>query len=189
MEKQNFFKVFGKIFIMPLLSICFIFIIFAMSGCGNEESSQQNIVINNDNLPPDPGEAGKATIGGIDVDNDGVRDDVQRYIAIKYADSEKRRAVLTQYAKIFQNALLDSDSKEKSIKHAEEISRAGSCSSYMFGAREAMDISKDLRVLLLNTKDRSFAYFSYDEKLGGEVFSLIPDEKVACDFNPDLMEK
>jgi len=31
-------------------------------------------------LPPDPGEAGKATLTGIDVDRDGVRDDLQRYI-------------------------------------------------------------------------------------------------------------
>jgi len=33
-------------------------------------------------LPPNPGEAGKATLQGIDSDNDGVRDDIQRYIAL-----------------------------------------------------------------------------------------------------------
>lgn len=35
-------------------------------------------------LPPDPGEAGKATIAGIDSDNDGVRDDVQRLLAVRW---------------------------------------------------------------------------------------------------------
>jgi hypothetical protein len=37
------------------------------------------------NLPPDPGQAGKLTIDGIDVDKDGVRDDVQRWIAENWA--------------------------------------------------------------------------------------------------------
>src|SRR5216683_231714 len=35
-------------------------------------------------LPPDPGAAGKATLQGIDSDGDGVRDDIQRYIALTY---------------------------------------------------------------------------------------------------------
>ena len=29
-------------------------------------------------LPPDPGEAGKLTLAGIDSNNDGVRDDLER---------------------------------------------------------------------------------------------------------------
>ncbi|MDX8380534.1 MAG: hypothetical protein R8M14_00305 [Ghiorsea sp.] len=33
-------------------------------------------------LPPDPGAAGRGTLAGIDSDNDGVRDDVQRWIAL-----------------------------------------------------------------------------------------------------------
>jgi hypothetical protein len=35
-------------------------------------------------LPPDPGEAGKQTMLGIDSDGDGIRDDVQRYIYLTY---------------------------------------------------------------------------------------------------------
>jgi len=40
------------------------------------------------NLPPDPGQAGKLTIDGIDVDKDGVRDDVQRWIAQNWGHSQ-----------------------------------------------------------------------------------------------------
>ena len=47
-----------------------------------------------DGLPPDPGEAGKATLEGIDSDQDGIRDDIQRYIALTYPDSQKTRAAL-----------------------------------------------------------------------------------------------
>ena len=53
-------------------------------------------------LPPDPGAAGKTTLQGVDSDGDGVRDDVQRYIALTYPNSEKTRATLTQYTKSIQ---------------------------------------------------------------------------------------
>ena len=54
------------------------------------------------NLPPDPGEAGKLTIDGIDADKDGVRDDVQRCIAENWGHSERAVAGLTIVAKIAQ---------------------------------------------------------------------------------------
>ena len=54
-------------------------------------------------VPPDPGEAGKATLEGIDSDNDGVRDDIQRYIVLTYPNSEKTRAGLTQLAVTYQD--------------------------------------------------------------------------------------
>ena len=37
-------------------------------------------------LPPDPGEAGRRTLAGIDSDRDGIRDDLQRYVALTYGD-------------------------------------------------------------------------------------------------------
>jgi hypothetical protein len=42
------------------------------------------IVIYDKPVPPDPGEAGKQTLEGIDSDNDGVHDDVQRWIVLTY---------------------------------------------------------------------------------------------------------
>jgi len=42
-------------------------------------------------LPPDPGDTGKATLAGIDSDNDGVRDDIERYIWLTYPASAKTR--------------------------------------------------------------------------------------------------
>lgn len=54
------------------------------------------------NLPPDPGaEAGK-TVAGIDVNNNGIRDDVELAIFKEYPDSAKTRAVLLQYALALQ---------------------------------------------------------------------------------------
>lgn len=50
-------------------------------------------------LPPDPGAAGLKTVEGIDADRDGVRDDVQRFIAINYGHSQRASKALTLLAK------------------------------------------------------------------------------------------
>jgi hypothetical protein len=66
-----------------------------LAGCGHSSSdsgslsSQNTTDIQNEDtqnesssLPPDPGEAGLAILAGIDSDEDGVRDDVQRLLAV-----------------------------------------------------------------------------------------------------------
>lgn len=144
-------------------------------------------VVDDSGLPPDPGEAGKATLEGIDSDNDGVRDDVQRYIALTYPDSERTRAALTQYAKVRQNSLLDADDKEKSIRHAEESDKTGACLWYILGSLdERIKVRNSLKSVILNTDERNYAYFTYDSQLGGEVFQSVPyDERASsCEFDP-----
>lgn len=142
--------------------------------------------VDDSGLPPDPGETGKATLAGIDSDGDGVRDDVQRYIALTYPDSEKVRTALTQYAISLQNALIDADDKEKSIQHAEESDRAGSCLWYVLGSLdERIKVRNNLILVMLNTDERNRAYFTYNDQLGGEVFNSVPyDERSSsCEFD------
>lgn len=136
-------------------------------------------------LPPDPGEAGKATIAGIDSDNDGVRDDIQRYIAMTYPNSAKTRAVLTQYAKQMQGAILDASSKELSMKHADEYSKVSACGAYALGFDVYYKARIDLKPIILNTDERNYAYFAYDNQLGGEVFPSVPynQRPSACNFD------
>jgi len=50
------------------------------------------------NLPPDPGALADETVEGIDVNANGIRDDVELAIFEKYPDSAKTRAGLLQYA-------------------------------------------------------------------------------------------
>ncbi|PIP27380.1 MAG: hypothetical protein COX30_02220 [Candidatus Moranbacteria bacterium CG23_combo_of_CG06-09_8_20_14_all_39_10] len=160
--------------------------VFLLVGCGSDNNTPQTQVPTQslDGLPPDPGEAGKATVAGIDSDGDGVRDDIQRYIAMTHPDSEKKRAALTQDVKVLQQSLLDADNKELSMKHAEEGHRSSACAEHLLGLRESIKILDDLRAQLLNTDERIRAYFRYDKQLGDEVFSLIPNELSACDFDP-----
>lgn len=160
---------------------------------GGNQSSSPSVNISTTEipgLPPDPGEAGKATIVGIDSDNDGVRDDIQRYIAMTYRDSAKTRAALTQTVKVMQNELLDANDKEKSIRHAEESDRADTCLWYILGSVDASyKMGKDLLPVVLNTDARNKAYFTYDNQLGGQVFSGIPygQRASACTFDPSSL--
>jgi len=54
------------------------------------------------NLPPDPGVLADATVQGIDVNNNGIRDDVELAVFKEYPNSAKTRAVLLQYALAMQ---------------------------------------------------------------------------------------
>ncbi|MDX8396318.1 MAG: hypothetical protein R8K22_07895 [Mariprofundaceae bacterium] len=114
------------------------------------------------NLPPDPGAAGKATLEGIDSDNDGVRDDVQRWIAITYPNSEKTRAALSQRTKIMQQVLIDAPDPVKSFSHARQMSRAMSCLSYVL-SRQFYNASMEQKAVFLNTYIRTKAWLQADQ--------------------------
>src|SRR5688572_12980807 len=85
-------------------------------------------------LPPDPSDAGKVTIEGIDSDHDGVRDDVQRFIAGAYPDSPKIQLLLTYVAKNKLSALRDANDTALSRQHALEAARLIDCMSDVLGS-------------------------------------------------------
>ena len=142
-------------------------------------------------LPPDPGDAGKATLEGIDSDGDGVRDDIQRYIVLTYPDSEKTRAGLTQYARAVQQTLLDADDEERSLANAHDRKRVLDCLRYILGSVDAASlIREELKAEFLNTTVRSRAWIIADGHLSGQVFRGTPiaERKGQCSFDPDAME-
>ena len=140
-------------------------------------------------LPPDPGEAGKATIEGIDSDQDGLRDDIQRYIALTYPDSQKTRAVLRNQALVMQQALLERQDKNKSLDNAHDMDRSIECLLYIH-PDEAYEIGHALLAEVMNTDERSRAFIEYNKPLGGHNFrgKRIDEYKTSCKFDPDIME-
>jgi hypothetical protein len=142
-----------------------------------------------DNLPPDPGEAGKATLEGIDSDGDGIRDDIQRYIALTYPDSRKTRAALRQAAIALQKIIIESSDVESALNNTEHETRASECIRYL-RPEDGREIDNMLLAEFLNTLDRSKAYLEYDSKLSGHVFGVknIDEYRSSCTFDPDLME-
>lgn len=142
-----------------------------------------------DGLPPDPGEAGKASLEGIDSDGDGLRDDIQRYIALTYTDSPKTRAALRQAALALQKIILESPEEEGSLRNTELEARASECIRYVQPV-DGRRIDNLLMAEFLNTPARSRAYLEYNAWLGGHVFGTrdLDEYKTSCTFDPDLME-
>lgn len=80
------------------------------------------------NLPQDPGEQANKTVEGVDVNKNGIRDDVEIAIFKAYPDSAKTRAVLLQYALALQmEAVQPIINKETVTEVVREQSRAYMC--------------------------------------------------------------
>jgi hypothetical protein len=138
------------------------------------------------NLPPDPGAAGKATLEGIDSDNDGVRDDVQRWIVMSYPNSQKTREALRQLTVAQQRFILDAADPAKSLSNAIERGKAMDCLFYV-DSSIAYSVVQEFKAATLNTYIRSKAYLQADHHLSGHVFSPSESFRQGCSFNPDVM--
>lgn len=131
-------------------------------------------------LPPDPGEAGKATLGGIDSDGDSLRDDIQRYIAFTFPNSARVRAAAAEYAKTVQQSLFVGTDQVAAMRTARAMGRARRCMQVHIGVESydaliaAQRASSDLRAEVLNTAARSRAYLAYDAQLAGGIFHSPP---------------
>lgn len=142
-------------------------------------------VANNVGLPYHPGELGKRTLLGIDADNDGVRDDIQRHIYASYPaiSQENLRLALTEMAKTYQTILWEAMDPSQAYGNAIAMGFHQECLAYLI-SDGSHRISTKLKSETLDTKDRFDAYIAYDNNLGGEIFptSKIEDFKNSCSF-------
>ncbi len=107
-------------------------------------------------LPPDPGEAGKQTLEGIDSDRDGVRDDVQRYIQLTYPDSARTRAGLSQYASSL-DAFLRSAIGGDPTTASQALTAAIDCATISTLGPSRIELAT-VKATVLNTRARSQAF-------------------------------
>ncbi len=139
-------------------------------------------------LPSDPGDAGKETLLGIDSDNDGVRDDIQRYIYMTYPREKKVRLALSQIARNYQELLPNSNNPEISHENVKKIYCSMDCLYYIKGGvRKAMNISRAFKAEVLNTKERSLVYLQFNNSLAGKTTTLTPiaEWQNCCSFDVD----
>ena len=117
-----------------------------------------------------------ATVGGIDVNGNGVRDDIEQFIEATYPEPFQRAAMM-QYAKSFQ-VLIDAKSRESAVVAEQAVYRALDCTKKAFG-KEWYKLTPDVRAMTLNTYQRVMAY-AEAEKLGsGWLYKIYFDQP--CD--------
>jgi hypothetical protein len=130
---------------------------------------------------PDPIK-NNATIAGIDSDNDGIRDDVQRWINETYVNEPKTKLAMKQYAVSYQLELTTVDSKEQSIQATNKANEADQCLKGLIGLDPAIDARDSLIGRYLNTKVRLIAEKKADLNFHGQG-GVAPDNQLAlCQF-------
>ncbi|MBB3223956.1 hypothetical protein [Pseudoduganella umbonata] len=137
-------------------------------------------------LPPDPGQAGKATLAGVDYNRNWVRDDVEVYIARNFGHSERLVQALNDYAVAAQRGILSTNSQE-SLQAANLLGRAIEC--LMHVAPSDGDAGKSIQSASINTPARFAAWLRYQDRLAGSVLGSRPVRQWAtsCSFQPEML--
>ncbi|WED22977.1 hypothetical protein L3Q72_06170 [Vibrio sp. JC009] len=141
-----------------------------------------------DALPPEPGTENNTTLAGVDFDNDGVRDDIQRAITFEYAEQEATRLALLDSARLLQSILIDSDEVEKSRVHSVEFVRVNECLWFIEDETQPdSNLFKSLIAAQMNTLERSEAYIQYQRNISGEIFNLRDERRwrASCSFDAE----
>ena len=143
------------------------------------------------NLPPDPGPAGDATIEGVDANDNGIRDDIERWIALTYPNSEKTRQALIQNYYPLQNFMIHAreGDRDSVYNDMDAFHRATECLYYLH-PNDAHTLIKEIESVVVNTSDRVYAYLDSSRILGGGTFMSAPFSKwkQSCTFDPDILE-
>lgn len=139
---------------------------FTLSCSGEGGSATQSVTVSVAALPPDPGEAGKTTVAGIDSNGNGVRDDAERYVLQNTTPGTMRQMLLSR-AKLFQSTLIQSTPSTL----PDSLMRNLEC-LYSLDESAARAQSAGLLAEVVNTEARAEAYIAFDVAIGAVVVDV-----------------
>lgn len=120
------------------------------------------------------------TIGGVDNNNNGVRDDIEEYIKLKYGNNPEFVSVYMEYAKELRNKLtLASEDREVYRRASHEVTRKMVCASEIANKVEPEKMYQDTMIiyaLSVNTKKRKAESNRISSLVSGMVFTLPSEE-------------
>jgi alpha-tubulin suppressor-like RCC1 family protein len=131
-----------------------------LGGCSNSKRQAA--------LPPDPGPAGELTVTGVDSNGNGIRDDVERYIALAHPEAGTAQASLTQLAAAMQRAATVSDDAT-ALTVANERDDAVDCVVDTFGRSRASLVLEAILPVQLNTAARVRTESAFLDRLGSQL--------------------
>jgi len=117
-----------------------------------------------------------ASVAGTDADSNGVRDDVDSYIAANYTSATQKRAA-QQFAGVMQSAIVVDTTDLATVRTvAIRGSRAVNCIYTRFdgtsGSKQPLAVVEEIRAVSTNTKARLLAYLNYSKALDGTAGAL-----------------
>ncbi len=181
-----------------------------VTGCSSDENTksekstwtpdQEVIVINGHTLPPEPDPAvNNATLLGVDSNDNGVRDDVERWIYETYKDKHPIYIDIAMQAGRAYKMVLEHPEKAREIR--EIVNAPLFCAwYYQKGAKYFGDpvlVEVDERIddsvysKYFNTNERKDIYWEYDGLLSGGSYDLpkAQERKSFCDFDTSKYDK
>jgi hypothetical protein len=125
-------------------------------------------------VPPQPDPENNGTLTGVDANHNGVRDDVDRYIARKYGASASRYAAALQMAQATQATVAANGNTPQATQAQIAAVQAGACAYAKFGhdAIAASHAADDITAVTLNTRVR-FAAFTASVKASTQTATTI----------------
>jgi len=128
------------------------------------------MVLNPALLPASPSQESDKTVAGADVNNNGLRDDIEIWIARKYPNSAKARAAAAQLALVLQKKVASKNlTKESAYEIGKEVATAIQCFRNAITDHPAL---KDLMAVQYNTRARVNAYGDFHSVMGGRAFRM-----------------
>lgn len=134
-------------------------------------------------FPPDPGEAGKKTLEGIDSDHDGLRDDLQRWIYARFPNDPKKRAALRQMAVSYQKTLFLKHEPKEMEDEIRSSYKAIHCLRAVFLEGVEATVEREyIQAKVLNTKERTERYLEVDRWFDGMTMEMPEFNGSECEY-------
>ena len=168
--------------------------------------------INGHRLPPEPDpKINNATLLGVDSNHNGIRDDVERWIIVHYANDPKypktKTVIALQYAKASQYIISHDPEHAYENKTYEIFDRAMDCEGYTINtlikennitgvdiANIEMDFNTfndSFKSKMFNTEERTKAYWQFNGSLSGHMLGggggIMSSTKDKCDIDIDTL--
>ncbi len=161
-------------------------------------ATDQPEVVHGHILPPEPDPVvNNSTLLGIDVNKNGVRDDVERWIYETYKDKHPIYIDIAMQSGRAWQKVLEDPSKAKEIH--DYVKAPQYCNWYFqvdvkdFGKQSLVNenIYSKINGKTFNTILRRDAYIQYDNLLSGDSYTLPRriQRKTLCDFNTSKYER
>jgi hypothetical protein len=116
------------------------------------------------------------SIAGSDVNNNGIRDDIDAWIAaLPITDVQKKAA--QQAARNVQASLLADLSNKVELNRLGDLSmRSVNCLGDVFkpNYQQGLDLSGQIEAITANTKERAKQYIAFNRAVSGSVVSSVP---------------
>ena len=159
-------------------------LILALSGCGGGSGSSPaapstptslaNAILQAESSGAVPKLNHDNTVLGPDVNGNGIRDDIDLYIAAQ-PDTPAQKAALSQMAVALQASMaIDTTNNAARLVVSTKISNGISCLFTVYGDRVGGQKSDDIEKITVDTMTRLHAYEKYNQAESGSIFTFPP---------------